>query len=36
MDGKMMNEVFMYISAIEMKEYWGEFHEKVKTDYWYL
>ena len=30
MNGKMMNRVFMYISAMEMKEYWGEFHEKCK------
>ena len=30
MNWKMMNQVFMYISAMEMKEYQGEFHEKCK------
>ena len=30
MNGEMMNQVFMYISAMEMKEYQGEFHEKCK------
>ena len=30
MNGKIMNRVLMYISAMEMKEYQGEFHEKCK------
>ena len=30
MNGNMMNRVFMYISAMEMKECWGEFYEKCK------
>ena len=30
MNGKMMNQKFMYISAMEMKEYQREFHEKYK------
>ena len=30
MNGKMVNRVFMYISAMEMKEYREEFHEKCK------
>ena len=30
MNGKMVNRVFMYISAMDMKEYREEFYEKCK------
>ena len=32
MNGKMMSRVFMYISAMEMKECQGEFHDKCKKN----